>query len=184
MASTDSYRHRDGILPGAVASAVAYESRGLPSGSHRGLPSPWITFIVSVDGPVRISGTVDEGDRFDRDRATAYDVLVAGLHPGAARRGAPAGAAGGAPPAHRGCPARRRPAVATVPGRWRAPVRRTPRAVAGVGARGGQPRSLQRAGSGRRGAAEPPSAPVLDGRGARTLTEADVETLPFSPRHR
>jgi AraC-like DNA-binding protein len=85
MASTDSYRHRDGILPGAVASAVAYESRGLPSGSHRGLPSPWITFIVSVDGPVRISGTVDEGDRFDRDRATAYDVLVAGLHPVAAR---------------------------------------------------------------------------------------------------
>jgi AraC-like DNA-binding protein len=80
-----SYRHRVDLLPGAVASAVSYEATGLPSGSHRGLPSPWITFIVSVDGPVRVSGTVDDGDRFDPDRATSYDVMVAGLHPVAAR---------------------------------------------------------------------------------------------------
>jgi AraC-like DNA-binding protein len=79
------YRHRDDLLPGAVVSACAYASSGLPEGDHRGLPSPWITFIVSVDGPVRVSGTVDEGDRFDPERATAYDVCVAGLHPVAAR---------------------------------------------------------------------------------------------------
>ena len=79
------YRHRDDLLPGAVASAVAYESSGIRRGDHRGLPSPWITFIVSVDGPVRVSGTVDEGDRFDPDRGTSYDVIVAGLHPVAAR---------------------------------------------------------------------------------------------------
>ena len=57
------YRHRDGLLPGAVASAVSYESDGTAArAAHRGLPSPWITFIVSVDGPVRVSGTVEESD--------------------------------------------------------------------------------------------------------------------------
>jgi len=79
------FRHRDDLLPGAVVSACAYQSSGLPPGDHRGLPSPWITFIVSVDGPVRVSGTVDEGDRFDPAKATSYDVMVAGLHPVAAR---------------------------------------------------------------------------------------------------
>ena len=79
------FRHRDDLLPGAVASACAYQSSGLIQGDHRGLPSPWITFIVSVDGPVRVSGTVDEGDRFDPEHATSYDVMVAGLHAVAAR---------------------------------------------------------------------------------------------------
>ncbi len=79
------YRHREDLLPGAVVSACAYESSGIPAGDHRGLPSPWITFIVSIDGPVRVSGTVDDGDRFDPDLATSYDVIVAGLHPVAAR---------------------------------------------------------------------------------------------------
>jgi AraC-like DNA-binding protein len=89
-----TYRHRDDMLPGAVASAVGYESTGRPSGSHRGLPSPYLTFIVSVGGPVRVSGTVDEGDRFDPDRATSYDVIVAGLHPVAARVEQPSDQAG------------------------------------------------------------------------------------------
>lgn len=85
MTGTARVRHRDGLLPGVVASACAYTASGMPHGEHRGLPSPWITFIVSVDGPVRVSGTVAEGDRFDPARATAYDVCVAGLHPVAAR---------------------------------------------------------------------------------------------------
>jgi AraC-like DNA-binding protein len=84
------YRHRDDLLPGAVVSACSYSSSGLPEGDHRGLPSPWVTFIVSVDGPVRVSGTVAEGDRFDPATATAYDVCVAGLHPVAARVEQPA----------------------------------------------------------------------------------------------
>ncbi len=93
-APTTRFRHREGVLPGAVASAVAYESHGIPRGEHRGLPSPWLTFIVSVDGPVRVSGTVDEGDRFDADLATSYDVIVAGLHPVAARVEQPTDQAG------------------------------------------------------------------------------------------
>ena len=90
MPAVAHFRHREGVLPGAVVSACAYESSGMPEGDHRGLPSPWITFIVSVDGPVRVSGTVDEGDRFDPAAATSYDVIVAGLHPVAARVEQPA----------------------------------------------------------------------------------------------
>ena len=94
MLGSGRFQQRDGMLPGAVASAVAYASWGMPSGSHRGLPSPWITFILSVDGPVRVSGTVDEGSGFDRDRATSYDVMLAGLHPVAARVEQPPAQAG------------------------------------------------------------------------------------------
>jgi AraC-like DNA-binding protein len=79
------YRRRNDLLPGAVVSACAYSASGLPAGDHRGLPSPWITFIVSVDGPVRVSGTVEESRRFDPAGAAAYDVCIAGLHPVAAR---------------------------------------------------------------------------------------------------
>ena len=85
MPAVAHFRHREDVLPGAVVSACAYESSGMPEGDHRGLPSPWITFIVSVDGPVRVSGTVEDGDRFDPAAATSYDVIVAGLHPVAAR---------------------------------------------------------------------------------------------------
>ena len=90
MPAVAHFRHREDVLPGAVVSACAYESSGMPEGDHRGLPSPWITFIVSVDGPVRVSGTVDEGDRFDPAASTSYDVIVAGLHPVAARVEQPA----------------------------------------------------------------------------------------------
>ena len=90
MPAVAHFRHREDVLPGAVVSACAYESSGMPEGDHRGLPSPWITFIVSVDGPVRVSGTVEDGDRFDPAVATSYDVIVAGLHPVAARVEQPA----------------------------------------------------------------------------------------------
>ncbi len=79
------FRHRRGVLPGAVASAVAYDATDLPAGEHRGLPSPWITFIVSTHGPVRTMGTVHDPGPFEPSRATAYDVMVAGLQPVAAR---------------------------------------------------------------------------------------------------
>ena len=94
MPAVARFRHRDDLLPGAVASAVAYESHGIPHGEHRGIPSPWLTFIVSVDGPVRVSGTVTEGDRFDPERATSYDVMLAGLDPVAARVEQPTDQAG------------------------------------------------------------------------------------------
>jgi AraC-like DNA-binding protein len=93
----DHYRHRDDLLPeapGVVAAACAYQSSGLPEGDHRGLPSPWVTFIVSVDRPVRVCGTVQEGGGFDPARATSYDVCVAGLHPVATRVEQPSEQAG------------------------------------------------------------------------------------------
>lgn len=77
---TTRFRHRPDLLPGAVVSAVAYVSEHNPPGIHRGLPSPWLTFLVSVDGPVRVLGTVDAPAT-----PAAYDVMVAGLHPVAAR---------------------------------------------------------------------------------------------------
>lgn len=90
VSGSTHYRHRDDLLPGAVVSACDYESSGMPEGDHRGLPSPWITFIVSVGGPVRVSGTVADGDRFDPAQSTSYDVVVAGLDPIAARVEQPA----------------------------------------------------------------------------------------------
>ena len=71
MSIEQRFRHRQGLLPGAVASAVAFESDGLPPGEHRGLPSPWLTFLVSADGPVRVDGTVAEGRGFSAARASA-----------------------------------------------------------------------------------------------------------------
>ncbi len=94
MGAATLYRRRDDLLPGAVVSAVAYTSTGMPSGSHRGLPSPYLTFIVSVDQPVRVSGTVADGAVFDPSVATAFDVIVAGLHPVAARVEQPTDQAG------------------------------------------------------------------------------------------
>ena len=49
------------------------------------MPSPWLTLVVSLSGPVRTMGTVADPGPFEASRATAYDVLVAGLHPVAAR---------------------------------------------------------------------------------------------------
>ncbi|KQT91614.1 hypothetical protein ASG49_11470 [Marmoricola sp. Leaf446] len=72
-------------LPDGVVSACAYDASGLEPGEHRGLPSPWLTFVVSTAGPVRTFGTVAEPGTPDASRATAYDVLLAGLHPVAAR---------------------------------------------------------------------------------------------------
>ncbi|HET7350699.1 MAG TPA: helix-turn-helix transcriptional regulator [Marmoricola sp.] len=73
------YLDRPGLLPGAVGWAVAYDLRGPAQDVHRGLPSPWLGFIVAVDEPVTVHGTVSR-----RSRPTSYDVVVAGLHPEAA----------------------------------------------------------------------------------------------------
>lgn len=82
---TTTYAVHPSPLPAGVVSACAYESDGLEEGVHRGLPSPWVTFIVSVDGPVRIDGDVGSGGGFDPARARSFDVLVAGLHEVAAQ---------------------------------------------------------------------------------------------------
>lgn len=84
MSGHTSYRQRHTMAPGVVASATAYASAGQERGWHRGLPSPWLTFIVSIDGPVRVSGTVADHASFEETAADAFDVIVAGLHPVAA----------------------------------------------------------------------------------------------------
>lgn len=80
-----TFRQRHDLLPGAVVSACSYDATGLEPGEHRGMPSPWLTLVVSLSGPVRTMGTVADPGPFEASRATAYDVLVAGLHPVAAR---------------------------------------------------------------------------------------------------
>ncbi len=80
-----AFVQRHDVLPGAVVSACAYDASGLEPGEHRGLPSPWLTFVVSTSGPVRTFGSVADPGPVDPARTTSYDVLLAGLHPVAAR---------------------------------------------------------------------------------------------------
>ena len=40
------------LLPGLVASTVGYSDHGAPPGLHRGLPSPYLTFIFSFADPI------------------------------------------------------------------------------------------------------------------------------------
>ena len=73
-----TFRQQHDLLPGAVVSACSYDATGLEPGEHRGMPSPWLTLVVSLSGPVRTMGTVADPGPFEASRATAYDVLVAG----------------------------------------------------------------------------------------------------------
>jgi AraC-like DNA-binding protein len=54
---------------GALVSAVGYETVGAGPRDHRGLPSPFLTFIVTLDTPVVIRRKVERG----------LDVVVAEL---------------------------------------------------------------------------------------------------------
>ncbi|MGC2942502.1 MULTISPECIES: helix-turn-helix transcriptional regulator [unclassified Brevibacterium] len=56
-----------------VGDYVGYDIAGVPAGTHLGLPSGMLTFIVALDRPLL---QVDEAT----DGADAYDVLLAGLH--------------------------------------------------------------------------------------------------------
>lgn len=55
---------------GALVTAVGYETIGAEPRDHRGLPSPFLTFIVTLDTPVVIAE--EDGER-------GLDVVVAGL---------------------------------------------------------------------------------------------------------
>jgi len=55
---------------GALVTAVGYETTCEPPRDHRGLPSPFLTFIVTLDAPV----VIDEGGE-----ERGLDVVVAGL---------------------------------------------------------------------------------------------------------
>jgi AraC-like DNA-binding protein len=58
-----------------VASAVGYLQEGLAPGLHRGLPSPFLTFVVTLDEPLEMVAHPDP-----RQPAGRYDGLIGGLH--------------------------------------------------------------------------------------------------------
>jgi AraC-like DNA-binding protein len=62
-------------LRGLIASYHGYRRRGGPSVPHRGLPSPYLTMIVTFDDPLVIAEHPDP-----RQRGGRYRTLVGGLH--------------------------------------------------------------------------------------------------------
>ncbi|MGW5445373.1 helix-turn-helix domain-containing protein [Streptomyces asiaticus] len=80
MSSQEFVRARAGLgcgLGGMVVSAVGYRSHGIPPTLHRGLPSPYLTLIFSLDGPV-VGGVTPEQAR--GPGASRTEIVVGGLH--------------------------------------------------------------------------------------------------------
>lgn len=69
--------HQDGILPGVVASAVGYAATDVAPTIHRGLPSPYLTFIITLGEPVIGGFTVEQATGPD---ALRTEVVTSGLH--------------------------------------------------------------------------------------------------------
>ncbi|SEP79670.1 helix-turn-helix domain-containing protein [Microlunatus flavus] len=75
-APAPAYVHAD-LLPGVVASTVGYASVESEERLHRGVPSPWLTVILSLDGPIAWSEDLD-GIGTGAERRES--VLVSALH--------------------------------------------------------------------------------------------------------
>ncbi|MEV4327095.1 hypothetical protein AB0J37_33085, partial [Microbispora rosea] len=58
-----------------VAWYSGYREAGVPPATHRGLPSPYLTMIVTLDDPLVVAAHPDP-----RTPPGAYDTLVGGLH--------------------------------------------------------------------------------------------------------
>ncbi|MFJ1709166.1 helix-turn-helix domain-containing protein [Kitasatospora sp. NPDC088346] len=58
-----------------VAWYSGYRQRGLAPARHRGLPSPWLTFILTLDEPLTVAAHPDP-----RQPGATYDSLLGGLH--------------------------------------------------------------------------------------------------------
>ncbi|WP_433203527.1 helix-turn-helix domain-containing protein [Dactylosporangium sp. CS-047395] len=54
---------------------TGYAQRGLPPGRHRGLPSPYLTLVITLDAPLRIVAHPDPAAR-----PGLYDTVIGGLH--------------------------------------------------------------------------------------------------------
>lgn len=72
-----------------VAAAVGYRHEGLPPGEHRGLPSPFLTVVITLDEPLRMAAHPDP-----MQPPGSYDALVGGLHTRPARIAHPGRQAG------------------------------------------------------------------------------------------
>jgi AraC-like DNA-binding protein len=58
-----------------VAGYTGYRQRGVPPGRHRGLPSPYLTLIFTLDEPLTIAAHPDPGQR-----PGEFGTLLGGLH--------------------------------------------------------------------------------------------------------
>jgi AraC-like DNA-binding protein len=58
-----------------VSGYAGYRQEGVAPARHRGLPSPELTFIVTLDDPLAIDAHPDPGQPAD-----SYDTLLGGLH--------------------------------------------------------------------------------------------------------
>jgi AraC-like DNA-binding protein len=58
-----------------VALCTGYRQAGVEPAAHRGLPSPWLTMIVTLDEPLVIARHPDP-----RQPASTHDFLLGGLH--------------------------------------------------------------------------------------------------------
>jgi len=74
-----SFLHAD-LLPGVLASTVGYAVAEPAERLHRGVPSPWLTFILSLDEPIAWS---QEANALGTPAERREAVLVSGLHPNA-----------------------------------------------------------------------------------------------------
>jgi AraC-like DNA-binding protein len=75
-AVSESVRYRPpAALRPFVVWYAGYRQAGLPAGRHRGLPSPYLTLIVTLDEPLTVAAHPDP-----RQPASRHDVLVGGLH--------------------------------------------------------------------------------------------------------
>lgn len=66
-----------GVLPGMVASTVGYRDEGPAQPLHRGLPSPYLTFIFSLADPIVTGETVEHAAG---SKAFRNKIIVGGLH--------------------------------------------------------------------------------------------------------
>ncbi|WP_405875686.1 helix-turn-helix domain-containing protein [Streptomyces sp. NBC_00005] len=62
-------------LRGLVGWYSGYRQRGIPHGRHRGLPSPWLTLIITLDEPLSMAAHPDPGAA-----PGDYLTLLGGLH--------------------------------------------------------------------------------------------------------
>ncbi len=62
-------------LRGLIAGYSGYRQHGVPPATHRGLPSPYLTLIITLDDPLTIASHPDPADP-----PGCYDTLAGGLH--------------------------------------------------------------------------------------------------------
>jgi AraC-like DNA-binding protein len=68
-------RRPAGPLQPFVAGYSGYRQQGVEPARHRGLPSPYLTFIITLDDPLIVAAHPDP-----RTPPGAYDTLLGGLH--------------------------------------------------------------------------------------------------------